>query len=240
VDTPGTIASAVAKHLEGGQVHGKSKTFWTEGRFRGYSVTAKCWGMGTSGWLVHADAPEGAPPLLLSAQVRSTGDQAAVERGSVRAVVTGDASFDATWIVEGSPAATVRFVIDPEARAGIGRLRRSGVGFLGQRASSISVEDGRVSARFDGMEYEPSEIVGAIEVVVHVCARLGVMARERKETPPTAAQLAAEQAELAELRALRDRWWARASWPGRVAAVLLASVLTLAALGFLYGSCVPS
>ena len=106
-------------------MHGTGKTFWAEGRFRGHEVTAKCWGLGTSGWLVQADLPDGAPPLLLSAHLRSRGDQAAMDRGSVRAFVTGDASFDATWIVEGAPAKTVRFVIDPDARVGFERLRRS-------------------------------------------------------------------------------------------------------------------
>jgi len=81
-----------------------------------------------------------------------------MDRGSVRAFVTGDASFDATWIVEGAPAKTVRFVIDPDARVGFERLRRSS----GEGASSLTVEVGRVSARFDGMEYEASEILGAI------------------------------------------------------------------------------
>jgi len=73
-----------------------------------------------------------------------------------------------------------------------------------------------------------------------MCSRLARSAEERKQTPLARGEADAEKVEMSELRALREQWWARASWPVRVATVLLVSALTLAVIGFVYGSCIPN
>jgi hypothetical protein len=236
---PGEVARRVAAGLEGGQSHGKTRTFWAEGKRHGYVVSVKCWGLDTSGWKASAVAPEGSPPLLLEAWTRDARDDEVIARGAMRVVTTGDAAFDGAWCVEGAPEATVRSLLDPEMRAGISTLKRPRTVFLDTPDGTLRIDGRDVAVHSSAKEYDDEEILRDVDLVVRVCTLLGDLATQRRGAPLTPDEQSAEKAAIERLRADREKWWPRAPWRVRVFAIALALSMCFAALAFVYGSCVP-
>lgn len=201
------IARDLAAALEGGQAR-RAKNAQERvitGRLRGVHVTLSCDGSNQlRGWRVHAKGA--APPLLVSVDKRAIGETS-------EPIPTGDAAFDAEWIVTGAPADTARLLVDEDVRAAVARAGDV----------SFAIDDGAVdlSGPNTGAFYGAADVLRGAELVVLLRERLAALARSG-----VGAGADAERA-VAARRAADERVFANVSWPGRVA--LIAAGLLLAA-----------
>jgi len=221
------IAALVAQTLEGATTHtvpGQADTHVVDGRRRGFAVHFSCaWAARVRTW--HAEVRADGPPLLLTAGRRPAGVDGVVASGAVRAVPTGDAGFDARWLVEAAPPGTARQLVDDRVRAA---LDAAG-------AVDLLVDEGRVLVAHDPTHLsrgdDPTDAVRVVEAAVVVAERLGVLARDGLGDGASDDV----RRQIAALRALRESTMARATPWQRVGIVVLAAGLLFAVGGYVWG-----
>lgn len=214
------IAEGVAAALEGASVArepGSAGTRRIEGRHRGMHVRAVVWyANGSHGWTVETNGA--APPLLLTVRRRRVGEESAVASGAITDVGSGDPGVDRDWLVEGAPTETVRALMDEEVRAR-----------FGDNDVTVDVDGGKVRVSGAATTFGAAEVTAGVETAAVVRGRLSRLAKEGG--PPRAE---ADRA-IADLRARREKTFARMSWPARIVIVVVCLLLAAGVLGGLRG-----
>jgi len=197
-----------------------------DGRMRGHPVTVSIWSRsGGGGWEVKAEL--GALPLLLRIARKGVGDQGLIDDGVISALRTGDASFDATWVIEAAPKEMAQRIVDATFP---GRMQA-----LAQQLDPpyvlpvfrmllvppVSLDKGRLSITCQG-RFDAKAVIAALELAAHMLDRIAAIRAEREATPPSAAQLAREEALVAQVYEKDKTLWRRAPWPIKLLIVLLA------------------
>lgn len=212
-----SVAAAVAARLDGAHVAGGDRDKEISGTVRGRAVTVHCHHRpstrtpGTSGWKVSVSIPP-TLPVTGSVRRRTPGDQRDIDRGTLLAVTTGDAGFDAAWLVEGTPRALLASLFDAAVRDALeryGRIEHRVNHLPGERLDpEVSIAPGTLSMAY-GQPFEAADVCGAVELLAMLGDRAAAIAAEREAAPPSAEQLAAESSEHARQVAVEQASSAR-------------------------------
>lgn len=127
---------------------------------------------------------------------------------------------DERIVIECAPKAFESRMVDDELR----KLFRNGP------EMAVVADEGKIMGGDDGRNsYESNEVVDTIDCVLAVKKRIEAIDLEVDGV-----------AEIAALRADREKVWKRASWPARILMIVLGTIFVVAMLaGFRYG-CLPS
>lgn len=217
------IAKEVAKSLDDGRFEEtRVYHYAVHGSRDGVKLEIEVWWSPNSvrGWSVKTKTS--GPRVLLGARLKSFGESSAIE-----AVATGDAAFDEKYLVEGAPAKTTRDAMTESVRAAL--VKNENI--------ELDVDDGIVFAGSHMQRLQTNLEIGANDVQqsidVVLAMRASLLALPKKDEPNAAA-------EIATLRAKREKVFARASWPAKILMIVVGTILVLGLLAGLRYGCLPS